>query len=386
MMKQSVHTPTHSGEIYKGSVPTLADSSDRFLDLDTKQSVINVGNMWSSHIHHVMNEPSVGMYRIVEHVRSKVPYMVEQKNLLKTKKVNEKIYDADYALLACKSINSNTPWIFSDSIRLLKNNFVSVPMAPVATSSNKIKITPKQAIQPQESTLPQTQASITTASLSSPTVVTNVQPSTNNNQQVNPNSEENLVNAKIVDENLTSTATPLSSEEAEEAPHPSDIMVDSSQQQSSLDNMISPSAPSQQPNQDLQETEPSSLTSVQEAESSQHVVTQQDTTLQETNDEKINTITFSTPTNDDQVTVPTTTEEANSVSEEVVHNESIISTPPPATNGGDDEWSSLAIQPLPSSSSAKKKKSTKKKKKQATNSSQEEAAAEEEDALTPKTF
>ena len=70
---------TTGREVYKGSVPALADTSDRFLDLDTKQSVINLCNMWSSHIHHIMNEPSIGMYRIVEHVRNKVPYMVEQK-------------------------------------------------------------------------------------------------------------------------------------------------------------------------------------------------------------------------------------------------------------------------------------------------------------------
>ena len=67
------------GEIYKGSVPSLADSTDRFLDLDTKQSVLNLCDIWSSDIHHIMNEPSVGMYRIVEHVRTKVPSMVEQK-------------------------------------------------------------------------------------------------------------------------------------------------------------------------------------------------------------------------------------------------------------------------------------------------------------------
>ena len=100
-MKQT-QAPTHSGEIYKGSVPTLADSSDRFLDLDTKQSVVNLCNMWSSHIHHVMNEPSVGMYRIVEHVRSKVPFIVEQK-------VGSQSYDLKYVhllsfiLMTCSS-------------------------------------------------------------------------------------------------------------------------------------------------------------------------------------------------------------------------------------------------------------------------------------------
>jgi len=57
----------------------MADSQDRFLDLDTKQCATNLCDIWSSYIHHMVNEPSIGMYRIAEHVRSKVPNMIEQK-------------------------------------------------------------------------------------------------------------------------------------------------------------------------------------------------------------------------------------------------------------------------------------------------------------------
>ncbi|KAF0975277.1 hypothetical protein FDP41_005690 [Naegleria fowleri] len=374
-MKQT-QAPTHSGEIYKGSVPTLADSSDRFLDLDTKQSVVNLCNMWSSHIHHVMNEPSVGMYRIVEHVRSKVPFIVEQKNLLKTKKVNEKIYDADYALLACKSINSNTPWIFSESIRLLKNNFVSVPLAPPSTTTtNKSKVF---SFHKSNATSAQQQIETTTTlpndvsvseSLPSQNPTTNtVQSSTTSDdqqQQENP-SEENQpsVDTKSSVEILTSPSYEQSS------------AIDNSDTHASLNPTIK------------ETTEP--LSPPKKEESTQDTMTQ--TTQEQAHSD---TTTTSTLTNSNEENIMTTTTTLTEASHPVVsphgetQDESSVTevTGIPSsmtTGGGDDEWSSLAIQPLPSSST-KKKKATKKKKKQQA-SEEEPAATEEEEALTPKTF
>ncbi|KAL9654236.1 hypothetical protein ABK040_010268 [Willaertia magna] len=126
-------------EIYANNIPILADATDRFLDVDTKQSAINCCYQWSSYLHHSANEPSMGMYRICEHTKNKIPKIVELKTQLKknNRKVNSRIIDINYSVKACKSINANVPNIFASCMKELSETFLSQQSSTIQQSKEE---------------------------------------------------------------------------------------------------------------------------------------------------------------------------------------------------------------------------------------------------------
>ena len=327
--------------------------------------------------------------------------------MLKTKKVNEKIYDADYAILACKSINTNTPWIFSDSIRILKNNFVSVPL--VQQPNTQQQGARKQPRPSNITTQPQQQQPISSLHTATTPAVSSPQPTSNPPSIVTDSTVAAISSSK----STTSEAQVATASNKSTTGSVANVSNKSGQSSnngsvSGKNNTILTVANStpltlDEPKQQVEAEQPA----IQEEEETQQPVTPQEakteessSTIQSTTNELLTSTTIpeqqeapSMDPTDSVPTLPTTTEEQSITTESEAIITTDITTPVVAPTDSPtspqeqlhetvevqgDEWSSLAIQP-PASTSTKKKKASKKKKKKA-------SAEEDDEELTPKTF
>jgi len=81
-------------------LPRLANSLDRFLDIESANLVGILTSTYSHYNHVLANEPTIAMYRIGEHVRKSVPLLEQRRlELLKNEmKSNENLFDIEFAL------------------------------------------------------------------------------------------------------------------------------------------------------------------------------------------------------------------------------------------------------------------------------------------------
>ena len=76
---------------------------------ETDVKVTKVADKLSETVHLMLNDPSMGLYRIQEHVKRSVPTLVEKKVELQNLQTNIQgaSYDLDYSLKTVQSINWN---------------------------------------------------------------------------------------------------------------------------------------------------------------------------------------------------------------------------------------------------------------------------------------
>ncbi|XP_028411329.1 BLOC-1-related complex subunit 8 homolog isoform X3 [Dendronephthya gigantea] len=76
---------------------------------ETDVKVAKVTDKMSETVHLMLNDPSMGLYRIQEHVKRSVPTLVEKKVELQSLQSNIQgaTYDLDYSFKTVKSINWN---------------------------------------------------------------------------------------------------------------------------------------------------------------------------------------------------------------------------------------------------------------------------------------
>ncbi|EGG16011.1 hypothetical protein DFA_09683 [Cavenderia fasciculata] len=80
------------------------------LDANTAESILKSNKKISDYIHHLANEPSVGMYHVQEHIRKAVPKNVTLKKEVKnlTSHIEDISYNVDDSIKAIQSINEIT--------------------------------------------------------------------------------------------------------------------------------------------------------------------------------------------------------------------------------------------------------------------------------------
>ncbi|XP_022780074.1 BLOC-1-related complex subunit 8 homolog isoform X3 [Stylophora pistillata] len=75
---------------------------------DTEHKLRRVTEKFLENIHMMLNEPSVGLYRVQEHVRRSLPQLVDKKIEMQSlqKKVQGISYDVDYSLKTVQSMQN----------------------------------------------------------------------------------------------------------------------------------------------------------------------------------------------------------------------------------------------------------------------------------------
>ncbi len=72
---------TQQLESNKKQAETSSIQNTRFLDTDTQQNAQLLCDDFSAYLHRFSNEPSVGLYRVSEHIRKTVPSVQSKKVL-----------------------------------------------------------------------------------------------------------------------------------------------------------------------------------------------------------------------------------------------------------------------------------------------------------------
>ncbi|KAL9653274.1 hypothetical protein ABK040_010981 [Willaertia magna] len=101
----------------------LSDSKNRYISTETKESAKDLTLQFSSYLHHFANEPSIGLYRVSEHVKKKVPKIVEEKRkqVKLNKNIQQVIIDNCFAIDHCKQSNEKAKQLLQNSIVNLQN-------------------------------------------------------------------------------------------------------------------------------------------------------------------------------------------------------------------------------------------------------------------------
>jgi len=107
------------------------------LDEDTTNRVIRGSKKMSEYLHHLANEPSIGLYHVCDHVSRTVPKSVETKKSLKAtnKTVEDLNYDMDYTIRTVRNLHDldtfkNIRQLITDSIATIEMIKQKVPAKP----------------------------------------------------------------------------------------------------------------------------------------------------------------------------------------------------------------------------------------------------------------
>ena len=98
-----INTPQQGREQSEEEGPSL-----RFLDPETHYKVKKIASKVNDSLQILANEPSLGLYRIQEHIHRTIPALVDKKKELEInkKKVEGVSYDMDYSISAVDSIGN----------------------------------------------------------------------------------------------------------------------------------------------------------------------------------------------------------------------------------------------------------------------------------------
>ncbi|XP_039267043.2 BLOC-1-related complex subunit 8-like [Styela clava] len=123
--------------MHSSSIQPMAASMqhrpERELDLKVKRASVGVNET----VHMIANEPSLGLYRIQQHVKKTLPRVVNASNDMK--KTNDQIkglvYDANYATDAIGSI-INSSEAFSNIEKLLRESTSNAAIVKMKKSTS----------------------------------------------------------------------------------------------------------------------------------------------------------------------------------------------------------------------------------------------------------
>jgi len=112
------------------------------LDEDTMNRLKNGSKKMSEYLHHLANEPSIGLYHVCDHITRNVPKSVETKKSLKAtnKTVEDLNYDMDFTIRTVRNLHDldtfkNIRTLINDSITTIEMIKQKVPAKPKAYST-----------------------------------------------------------------------------------------------------------------------------------------------------------------------------------------------------------------------------------------------------------
>ncbi|RDD46309.1 Protein MEF2BNB-like protein [Trichoplax sp. H2] len=87
-------------------------------DGDTSSKTKKVTDKFSECLHILANEPSLGMFRLQEHVRKTLPILIEVKTEVTTieRSIEGKSFDADYALQTVENFDVKKSFLFMQNL------------------------------------------------------------------------------------------------------------------------------------------------------------------------------------------------------------------------------------------------------------------------------
>eukprot|EP01124_Arcella_intermedia_P033282 TRINITY_DN7933_c0_g1_i1.p1 TRINITY_DN7933_c0_g1~~TRINITY_DN7933_c0_g1_i1.p1 ORF type:complete len:208 (-),score=59.09 TRINITY_DN7933_c0_g1_i1:77-664(-) len=104
------------------------------LDEDTKTRALRGSRKMSEYLHHLANEPSIGLYHVCDHIIRNVPRSVETKKILKTsnKSVEDLNYDMDFTIRTVRNLHdldtfTNLKQLITESTKTLENIRLKIP-------------------------------------------------------------------------------------------------------------------------------------------------------------------------------------------------------------------------------------------------------------------
>jgi len=135
------------------------------LDEDTTNRVIRGSKKMSEYLHHLANEPSIGLYHVCDHVSRNVPKSVETKKSLKAsnKTVEDLNYDMDYTIRTVRNLHDldtfkNIRQLITDSIatiEMIKQKVPAKPKPPPTHIEELVSVSqPQPMVEPSEGTSP----------------------------------------------------------------------------------------------------------------------------------------------------------------------------------------------------------------------------------------
>jgi len=144
------------------------------LDTDTTHRLLRGNRKMSEFLHHLANEPSIGLYHVSDHVRRTVPKTVDLKKTLKAtcKAVEDLHYDMDYTMRTVESLNElqsfkNMNGLLKQATNILEMIAKRIP----ATQQVDQSASPLQS-RDSNSDLPKISNNLTTATSGTTTTVT----------------------------------------------------------------------------------------------------------------------------------------------------------------------------------------------------------------------
>ncbi|KAL0483314.1 hypothetical protein AKO1_014686 [Acrasis kona] len=78
----------------------------KIIDVETRDNAVKICDLWTGYMHRLLNEPSVGLHRISDHVNRNAPLLRSRKLELDRNKneIEEQTLDVDYAITAVQDI------------------------------------------------------------------------------------------------------------------------------------------------------------------------------------------------------------------------------------------------------------------------------------------
>jgi len=115
------------------------------LDEDTTNRLLRGSRKMSEYLHHLANEPSIGLYHVCDHVARNVPKSVETKKSLKAtnKTVEDLNYDMDYTIRTVRNLHD------LDTFKNMRQ-IITESLATIELIKQKVPAKPKQQPTPTE--------------------------------------------------------------------------------------------------------------------------------------------------------------------------------------------------------------------------------------------